>query len=77
MTQTTMSANLLQPLKILAQFVIHSVCQNLRVFAVHNIPLSIEEPGWDFILSWILNYGDNAFEFFRRDFSRPGNRIAV
>lgn len=74
MAQPTMSANLLQPLKILTQFAFHAVGQNLRVLAIHNIPLSIEEPCRDFILSWILNDGDNPFKFFRCDFSSPETR---
>jgi hypothetical protein len=68
-TQTTMSPDFLKPLEIFAQFGFHAVGQHLRVFAVDNVALSIEEPGRDLVLRGVLDDGDDAFEFFRRDFT--------
>jgi hypothetical protein len=61
--------NLLQPLQILTKLALHSVCQYLRVFTIDNIALSVEEPGWDFVLCRILNNGDDSLKFFRCDFT--------
>lgn len=64
-----MGADLLQPLQILAQFAVHAVGKHLRVLAVHNVALSIEEPGGNFVLGRVLNNGDNALKLFGRDLS--------
>jgi hypothetical protein len=42
MTETTVSADLLQPLQILTELAVHSVGQNLRVLAVDNVALSVK-----------------------------------
>ena len=44
MTETTVGSDLLETFQILTQFAFHAVCQNLRVLAVYNISLSIQEP---------------------------------
>lgn len=62
-----MRTDFLQTLQILTQFTVHAVRQYLRVLAIHNVTLAIEEPGRDFVLSRVLDDGDNAFEFFRSD----------
>ena len=64
MPQSTMSADLLQPLQILAQLAVHAVGQDLAVLAVHDVALAIEEPDGDFVLEWVLDDGHDAFEFF-------------
>ena len=71
--QTPVRTNLLQAFQVLTQLAVHAVCQYLRILAVHNVTLAIEKPCGDFILGWVLNDGDNAFEFFRGDFTGPGN----
>lgn len=65
MTETAVGADLLQALKILTQLRRDTVGENLRVFAVDNIALSVEEPGGDLILLGILDDGDNPLELFR------------
>lgn len=70
MTQSTMGANLLQPLQVLAQFTFHPVGQYLRVLAIYNVSLTIEEPCWDFVLGRIIDDGYDPFEFFGCYFSR-------
>jgi hypothetical protein len=36
----------------------------LRVFAIDDIALTIEEPGWDLVLGGVLDDGNNSLEFF-------------
>lgn len=63
MTQSTMRPDLLQPLQILAQFAVHAVGQHLRVLAVHNVALPVQEPRRDLVLRRVLDDGHDAFEF--------------
>ena len=69
MAQTTMRTNLLQPLKVLTQFVVHGVGQHLRVLAVDDVALPVEEPGGDLVLGRALDDGHDALELFGRDFA--------
>jgi len=68
-TKTTMSADLLQTFQILTKLGVDTVGQNLRVLAIDDITLAIEEPGWDFVLSWVLDDGDNSLELLGRKFT--------
>ena len=68
-----MRTDLLQALQIFTQLAVHAVCQDLRVLAIDNVTLAIEEPGGDFILSRILDDGDNAFKLFGGDFTSSGD----
>lgn len=68
-TETTMCADLLEPFQILTQLAFHTVCQHLRVLAVHNVALSVQEPCWDLVLRRVLDDGDDSLEFFRGDFT--------
>ena len=72
MSQPAMRADLLQPLQILAKFAVDAVGVHLGVLAIHDIALSVEEPGGDFVLGGVLNDGDDALQFFRCDLSSPG-----
>jgi hypothetical protein len=64
MTKTTMSTDLFQALQILTKFRVNIVGENLRVFAIDNVALTIKEPGWDLVLSWILDDGNDSLQFF-------------
>lgn len=64
MAQAAMDAHLLHALKILTQLGLHVVGEHLCVFAVGDVALPIEEPGGDLVLRWVLDDGDDAFEFF-------------
>ena len=64
-TKATMGADLLQALQIITKFRVNTVSENLGVFAIDNIPLTIEEPCWDLVLGGILDDGDNSLELFR------------
>lgn len=72
MTQPTMRADLLQPLQVLAEFAVDAVGVHLGVLAVHDIALSVEEPGGYFVLGRVLDDGDDALQFFGCDFSGTG-----
>lgn len=74
MTETTMSTDLLQTLEIVTELGVDTVGENLGVLAIDDIALTIEEPGRDFILSRVLDDGDNSLEFFRGELTGPGNR---
>lgn len=69
MPQTPMRTDLLQALQILTQLAVHSVGQYLRVLPIHDIALSVEEPGGNLVLSGVLDDGDDSFEFFGGDFT--------
>lgn len=60
-----MSTDLLQALEIVTEFGVDTVGENLRVFTIDDIALTIEEPGWDLVLGGVLDDGDNSLEFFR------------
>ena len=65
MTKTAMSTDLLQALQIFTKLRVDTVGENLRVFAIDNITLTIEEPGWDFVLGWVLDDGNDSLQLFR------------
>ena len=60
-TQATMSPNLLEAFQIFPKFVLKLIGQNLGILAVTMILLSVQEPIRNFVLSWVLHYGDNPF----------------
>lgn len=64
-----MSADLLQAFQIITELGVDTVGENLRVLAIDDITLTIEEPGWDLVLGWVLDDGDNSLEFFRGKFT--------
>ena len=63
-TETTVGTDLLQTFQIVTELRIHSVGQNLRVLAIDNVALPIEEPAGDLVLRGVLDDGDNSLEFF-------------
>ena len=68
-TQTSVHADLLHALQVLAQLAVHAVGQDLAVLAVDDVALSVQEPGRDLVLRWVLHDGDDALEFFRGEFT--------
>ena len=68
-TKTTMSADLLQAFQIVTELGVNTVGKNLAVFAIDDITLTIEEPGWDLVLSWVLDNGDDSLKFFGGKFT--------
>ena len=69
MSHTPVSTDFLQSLQIFSKLIIESVGKELRILSIDNIPLSVEEPFRDFILSGVLKDGNNTLEFFRSKFT--------
>jgi hypothetical protein len=72
-TETTMSTDLLQALEIITKLGIDTVGENLGVFTINNIALTIEEPGGDLVLGRVLDDGDDSLEFFGGELTSTGN----
>ncbi len=68
-----MGPNLLQPLKVITQLGVNTVRQNLRVFAVHNVLLSVQEPRRDLELRWVLDDRHNSLQLVRVELSGPAS----
>lgn len=69
-----MRPDLLQPLQILTQLAVNAVGEDLAILAINDIPLSIEKPRWDLVLSRVLDDGDDTFEFFGGELSSPNQK---
>ena len=70
-TETTVRTDLLQPLKIVTELRVDTVGENLRVLAVDNVPLPVQEPRRDLELRGVLDDGDETLEFVRVELSSP------
>jgi len=68
-TEATMSPDLLQTFQIVTELGVDTVGQDLRVLAIDDIALTIEEPGGNLVLSGVLNDGDDSLELFGREFT--------
>lgn len=64
MTETTVGADLLQALQIITELGVDTVGQNVRVLAIDNVALSVEEPCGDLVLRGVLEDGDDALKLF-------------
>ena len=64
-TETTVGADLLEALEILTELGVDTVGQDLRVLAVDNVALPVEEPRGDLVLGGVLDDGDDTLELFR------------
>ena len=67
MTETTVRADLLQALEILTELGVDTVGDDLRILAIGDVALSVEEPGGDLVLGRVLDDGDDTLEFFGGD----------
>lgn len=63
-TETTVSADLLEALEILTELGVDTVGEDLAVLAVDNVALPVEEPGGDLVLGGVLDDGNNALKLF-------------
>jgi hypothetical protein len=68
-SQTTVGANLLEPLNIVTKLGVHTVGEDLVVLAVDNVPLSVEEPDGDLVLGRVLYDGDDSLKLFGGEFT--------
>lgn len=64
-----MRADLLEALKVLTELAVQAVGNNLRVLAVGDIALSVQEPARDLVLGWGLEDGDDTLELFGGEFT--------
>lgn len=69
MTKTTVGANLLQALQVITELGVDAVGQDLRVLAVDNIALSVQEPGGDLVLGRVLDDGNDSLKLFGCEFT--------
>lgn len=63
-SETTVSADLLQSLQIITELAVDTVGKNLAILSINNIALSVQEPCWNLVLCWVLNDCDNSLKFF-------------
>lgn len=61
MTNTTVSADLLQAFHIFTELVVKTVGQEMAVLAVLGVLLTVEEPIGDLVLAGVLHDGNDAF----------------
>lgn len=63
--QTTVGADLLEPLEVVTELRVDTVGQDLRVFAVDNVLLSVQEPSRNLELGGVLDDRDDPLELVR------------
>lgn len=61
-TETTVGADLLEALEIVAELGGDAVGENLGVLAVDDVALTVEEPAGDLVLAGVLDDGDDALK---------------
>ena len=62
MPETTVRPDLLQPLEVVTDLGVHSVGEDLRVLAIDDVPLPVQEPRRDLELRGVLDDSDNTLE---------------
>jgi hypothetical protein len=62
-------ADLLQALQVLTELAVDAVGEDLVVLAVHDVALSVEEPGGDLVLGGVLDDCDDTLELFGCEFT--------
>lgn len=63
-SETTVSADLLEALKILTELGVDTVSKDVRVLAIDDIALSVDEPCRDLVLGGVLEDGDDSLKLF-------------
>jgi hypothetical protein len=63
-SETTVSADLLEALEILTELGVDTVGEDVGVLAIDDIALSVDEPGRDLVLGGVLEDGDDSLELF-------------
>lgn len=63
-SETAVGTDLLEALKIITELGVDTVGQDVRVLAVNNVALSVEEPGGDLVLCGVLDDRHNTLELF-------------
>jgi hypothetical protein len=65
MSEAPVGAHFLQAFQVVTKFGVDTVGQNVRVFSINDILLSVEKPGGNFVLIGVLHNGDDTLQFFR------------
>lgn len=68
-TETTVGADLLEALEVVTELLVDLVGKNVRVLAVDEVVLPVEEPGGDLELGGVLHDGDDTLELVRVELS--------
>ena len=63
-----MSTNLFQTLQIVTQLRVDTIRQDLRIFAVNNVFLSVQEPSRNLELRRVLDNRHNSLQLVRVEF---------
>lgn len=63
-TETTVSADLLQALEVVTELGGDTVGEDLAVLAIDDIALPVEEPAGDLVLERVLDDGDDTLKLF-------------
>lgn len=71
-TETTVRTDLLQPLKVITELRVYTVGQDLRVLAIDDVPLPVQEPQRNLELSGVLDDGDETLELIRVKLASAG-----
>jgi hypothetical protein len=69
-TETTVGTDLFEALEVITELRVDTVGQNLRVFAVHNVLLSVQEPRRDLELRRVLDDRDDPLQLVRVEVTR-------
>ena len=72
MPETTVRPDLLQPLEVVTDLGVHSVGEDLRVLAIDNVSLPVQEPCRDLELCRVLENGNDTLELVRVELTSPG-----
>ena len=65
MTETAVSADLLEALKVVTELRVDSVGEDLPALAIDNVPLPVQEPRGDLELRRVLHDRHDALELVR------------
>lgn len=63
-SETTVSADLLEALEILTELGVDTVGEDVGVLTIDDIALSVDEPRGNLVLGRVLEDGDNSLELF-------------
>lgn len=63
-SDTSVRSDLLQSLQVISQLGLQTVSKNVEVLTSDLVFLSVQEPSWDLVLTWVLHDGDNSLQLF-------------
>lgn len=63
-SKTSVGSHLLESLKVVSELGLEVVSENVLVLTVGELLLSVEEPGWDLVLGWVLHDSDDSLKLF-------------